>query len=162
MYPDGTLVKQYNKGLAITIAILSLIGGFIFLPDSLNIILYYLLNGYFGPLFPVWLNFFILLPILLLAIIGALVYRGAQSPVYKAARVLTLIGGILLGINFLMIMSSPFYYYYLSGFSTILWFVRDFMALVGNAFLIVGAFLYLASLKKFNRVFMNPQNPFIR
>ena len=79
MYPYGVVVKKYNKGLAITIGILSLIFGIIFLLNSLSLIRgNSLLYFAFGQLY-YFLIILLAVFLLLLGVIGAFAFRGDRS-----------------------------------------------------------------------------------
>ncbi len=154
MYPYGVVVKKYHKGLAIVIGVISLIIGIIFLPIRFSF-LYYLIYV------PIWFQLPLLFIILLLGLIGALVYRGLQSPVPKATRTLLLVGGLLMGVD-ILIWFSPVGPYIWNNYGTYAGFVIGLLSLLGDILVIISAFLYLRSLKRFDRVLFAPQNPFIR
>ena len=165
MYPYGVVVKKYNKGLAITIGILSLIFGIIFLLNSL-----FLIGGNSLPYFVFGQLYYFLIILLavfllLLGVIGAFAFKGVQSPVGKGAKVLLIVGGVLNGISLSdMILWFLFVFFkiYLVVLPNWYYMIFNFLGLVGNILVIIGAFLYLGSLKRFNRVLVKPQNPFIR
>lgn len=133
MFPQDNFQNKNVKSLATACGIVGLAGGIYLLFAIWFVLLVAATESDILTSLVLTFGYLVRLAILVLGILGAVTFKGAQSPIKPAPSILLIVGGAVSMIPFL--------------------------GWVGGIVAIIGGALYLASLKNFNQTPQNPQNP---